>query len=288
MYPASFEYHRAASVADALALMEKYGDDAKVLAGGHSLLPVMKLRFASPGHLIDIGRIGALQGVSEAGGVVTIGALARHAEVAAFASGRRGLGALADAASAIGDVQVRNRGTIGGSVAHADPGADLPAALLALAADIVVTGKGGERIITADQYFVDTFTTSMKTGELVTQVRIKVPAAGTGTAYVKYADAASGYAVVGVAACVTVAGGKVTAARVAMTGMGPKAMRLSGVESALNGQPATEAGAKSATADAAKGLDLYDDARGSASYKAALVSIHSARAIVTAIGRAGA
>lgn len=287
MYPASFEYHRAASVADALALMAKYGDDAKVLAGGHSLLPVMKLRFASPAHLIDIGRIGTLQGAAESGGTVTLGALTRHAEVAAFAAGRKGLGALADAASSIGDVQVRNRGTIGGSLAHADPGADMPAALLALAADIVVTGQGGDRTIAADEFFVDTFTTSMKAGELVTQVRVKLPAAGTGTAYVKYADAASGYAVVGVAASITVAGGKITAARVAMTGMGPKAMRLTGVEAALQGQAANESTAKSAAAGAAKGLDLYDDARGSASYKSALVTVHTARAISAAIARAG-
>lgn len=288
MYPASFEYHRATSVADAIALMERYGDEAKVLAGGHSLLPVMKLRFATPAHLIDIGRIAGLSGITEAGGSIAIGALTRHADIASSAAVRKSIPALSDAASIIGDVQVRNRGTIGGSVAHADPGADLPAVLVALGAQVIATGKGGERTITAEQCFTGTFMTSLKAGELVTQVKVPVPAAGSGSAYAKHPDAASGYAVVGVAAAVTVSGGKISAARVAITGLSPNASRLTGVESALVGQPATPASADSAAKAAGSALDLYDDARGSVAYKKNLASVYAARAVKAALTRAGA
>lgn len=288
MYPAAFEYHRAASIADALALMERYGDDAKVLAGGHSLLPVMKLRFATPGHLIDIGRIAGLSGISEAEGYVVIGAMTRHADVASSAVVSRTVPALSDAASVIGDVQVRNCGTIGGSMVHADPGADMPAVMVALGAQIVATGKSGDRTIEAHAYFTGTFTTSLGAGELVTQVRIPLPAAGSGSAYEKHPDAASGYAVVGVAALVTVAGGKVSAASVAITGMSSMATRLRGVETALIGQPANAKSAVTAGRAAASGLDLYDDAHGSAAYKANLAAVVAGRALASALARAGA
>ena len=286
MYPSSFEYHRASSVADALAMLEQYGDDAKVLAGGHSLLPIMKLRFATPSHLIDIGRIAALDGITESAGTVTIGAMTRHADVASSAGIAKSLRAVSEAAAAIGDAQVRNRGTIGGSLAHADPGADLPAVMVAMGAQIVATGKSGDRTIAAESFFTDTFATSLRKGELITQVRIPVPAAGSGSAYVKYADAASGYAVVGVAALVTVAGGTVKAARVAMTGASSRAMRLAAVEAALIGKPANATSAAAAAQSTSAGLDLYDDARGSAAYKANLAAVYVARAVNTALSRA--
>jgi carbon-monoxide dehydrogenase medium subunit len=285
MYPSSFEYHRASSVADALAMMEQYGDGAKVLAGGHSLLPIMKLRFATPAHLIDIGRIAALDGITESTGTIAIGAMTRHADVASSTVIAKSLPALSEAAAAIGDVQVRNRGTIGGSLAHADPGADLPAVMVALGAQIVATGKSGERTIAAEAFFTDTFATSLGAGELITQVRIPVPAKGSGTAYVKYADAASGYAVVGVAALVSVAGGKVTAARVAMTGLSLRAMRLAAVEAALIGKAADAASAAAAAQSTNAGFELYDDARGSAAYKSNLAAVYVARAVSTAITR---
>ena len=286
MYPAAFEYHRAVSIADALALMERYGGEAKVLAGGHSLLPVMKLRFASPGHLIDIGRIAALSGISESQGHVVIGAMTRHADVASSAVVARTVPAVSDAASMIGDVQVRNCGTMGGSMAHADPGADLPAVMVALNAQIVVTGKSGDRTIAADAYFTGTFSTSLGAGELVTQVRVPVPATGSGSAYEKHADAASGYAVVGVAALVTVVGGKVSAAKVAITGLSPMATRLTGVETALVGQPATAESAAIAARAAGSVLELYDDAQGSAAYKSNLVVVYATRAVNHAMQRA--
>lgn len=286
MYPSSFEYHRASSVADALAMLEQYGDDAKVLAGGHSLLPIMKLRFATPSHLIDIGRIAVLDGITESAGTVTIGAMTRHADVASSAGIAKSLRAVSEAAAAIGDAQVRNRGTIGGSLAHADPGADLPAVMMAMGAQIVATGKSGDRTIAAESFFTDTFATSLRKGELITQIRIPVPAAGSGSAYVKYADAASGYAVVGVAALVTVAGGTVKAARVAMTGASSRAMRLAAVEAALIGKPANATSAAAAAQSTSAGLDLYDDARGSAAYKANLAAVYVARAVNTALSRA--
>src|SRR5512143_983485 len=274
MYPSSFEYHRASSVADALAMMEQYGGDAKVLAGGHSLLPIMKLRFATPAHLIDIGRIASLDGITESAGTIAIGAMTRHVDVASSAVIAKSLPAVSEAAAGIGDVQVRNRGTIGGSLAHADPGADLPAVMVALGAQIVATGKSGDRTIAAEAFFTDTFATTLRAGELITQVRIPVPAKGSGTAYAKYADPASGYAVVGVASLVTVVGGTVIAARVAMTGVSARAMRLAAVETALIGKPANAASAAAAAQSTGAGLDLYDDARGSAAYKANLAAVY--------------
>lgn len=286
MYPSSFEYHRASSVADALAMMEQYGGDAKVLAGGHSLLPIMKLRFATPAHLIDIGRIASLEGITESAGTIAIGAMTRHVDVATSAVIAKYLPSVSEAAAGIGDVQVRNRGTIGGSLAHADPGADLPAVMVALGAQIVATGKSGDRTIAAEAFFTDTFATSLRAGELITQVRIPVPAKGSGTAYAKYADPASGYAVVGVAALVTVVGGTVIAARVAMTGVSSRAMRLAAVEAALIGKPANAASAAAAAQSTSAGLDLYDDARGSAAYKANLAAVYVARSVSIAVSRA--
>ncbi|MEO7962505.1 MAG: FAD binding domain-containing protein, partial [Gemmatimonadaceae bacterium] len=155
MYPASFEYHRAGSVQEALSLLDQFGDDAKLLAGGHSLIPVMKLRFAAPSHLIDISRVPGLAGVSEAGSVVRIGAATRHVDVINSPIVRSKAPLFADTAKHIGDPLIRNMGTIGGSAAHADPGADLPAALLALGATMIVTGKGGDRSLSADDFFTD-------------------------------------------------------------------------------------------------------------------------------------
>ena len=286
MYTAPFQYHRASSIQEALALLEQFGDDAKVLAGGHSLLPVMKLRFASPAHLVDIGRIAALGGITDGGATVTIGATTCHTDVAASAVVRTKAPAIAQAAGQIGDVHVRNRGTIGGSIAHADPGADLPAALIASAAQIVVTGRAGERAIDAERFFTDAFTTTLQSGELVSAVRVPAIASGSGAAYEKCPDAASGYAVCGIAAIVSVAGGQVTAARIAITGLGSHAARLPAVEAALIGKPVAAASARAA-AHAADGLDLFDDSRGGADYKANLARVYTARAIARALSNAG-
>lgn len=286
MYPASFEYHRAGSVQEALALLAQYGDEAKVLAGGHSLIPVMKLRFASPAHLVDIGRIPGMDGITESGGDLVIGAGTRHADVLASPLVGAKAPLLAEATSHIGDPLIRNRGTIGGSIAHADPAADLPAALLALGATLVVTGSGGERSIGVDDFFTDVFTTALEPGELLTAIRVPSQGAGSGGAYEKNPDPASGYAIVGIAAQVTVSGGVIGSARVGMTGLAPMALRLSGVEGALAGASAVEATASHAAEHAADGIDFYDDVRGSAAYKANLARVYTRRALARAIARA--
>lgn len=283
MYPAAFDYHAAGSVEEALTLLAKYGDDAKLLAGGHSLIPVMKLRFAAPAHLIDIGRIAALSAITDRGALIHVGATARHADVAASPIVRSKVPLLAEVTGHVGDPLVRNMGTIGGSLAHADPAADLPAAMLALGATLVLTSPTGTREVAADDFFTDVFTTALEPGEMLTEIRLPVIAAGSGAAYEKNPDPASGYAIVGIAVQLQVSGGRVTAARVAMTGLGPKAMRLAGVEGALVGQPAAAATAESAAAHAADGLSFDDDARGSAAYKANLARVHTRRAINRAL-----
>ncbi len=288
MYPASFEYHTATSVADALALLAKYGDEAKLLAGGHSLIPVMKLRFAAPAHLVDIARIPGLSAITDAGSAVHIGATARHADVVSSAVIGAKAPLLAEVASHIGDPLIRNMGTIGGSLAHADPAADLPAAMLALGATLVATGSGGTRSIAADDFFTDVFATALGPDEILTEIRVPARGAGSGGAYEKNPDPASGYAIVGIAAQLQVTGGTVAAARVAMTGLGPKAMRLSAVEAALTGQPATAATLDAAAARAADGLVFVDDSKGSAAYKANLARVHARRALGRALTAAGA
>jgi carbon-monoxide dehydrogenase medium subunit len=286
MYPAPFEYHRAASVQDAVMLLDRFGEDGKLLAGGHSLLPVMKLRFASPAHLIDIARIPGLSGIAERDGMICIGAATVHADVAASPLIRSRLALFAKAASLIGDVQVRNRGTIGGSLAHADPGADYPAVLLATGAQIVAVGRKGERLIASENFFVDTLATALDVGEIITEVRIPLIEKASGGVYEQLSDPASGYAVVGVAAVVSLANGKVTAARLGMTGLAQKAVRLTAAEKAIVGQAASETATRAAASKAAEGLSLYDDQRGSAEFKAHLAQVHTRRALDRAISLA--
>ena len=283
MYPSPFEYHRASSVDDALALLAKYPDDGKLIAGGHSLLPVMKLRFAQPAHLIDIRRVQELAGVREADGAVLIGATTTHAAVAS-ALGLR-VPMLAEAAGRIGDAQVRNMGTIGGSLAHADPAADLPAVVLALGAGLRAVGRRGARTIPADQFFTGMFTSALAPDELLVEVRVPLPPARTGGAYEKYADPASGYAVVGVAAVVTLGDdGSVRQMRVGLTGLATHATRLAAVEQALTGKAATPELIEAAAARAADGVELRDAS--DAPYKANLAAVYTRRALTRAVDRA--
>jgi len=283
MYPAPFEYHRASSVDDALALLAKYPDDSKLIAGGHSLLPVMKLRFAQPAHLIDIRRVQELAGVREADGAVLIGATTTHAAVASALGTRVPM--LAEAAGRIGDAQVRNMGTIGGSLAHADPAADLPAVVLALGAQLRVVGRRAARTIPADQFFSGMFTSALAPDELLVEVRVPLPPARTGGAYEKYADPASGYAVVGVAAVVTLGDdGSVRQTRVALTGLATHATRLAAVEQALTGNAATPELIEAAAARAAEGLELRDAS--DAAYKLNLAAVYTRRAVTRAVAHA--
>lgn len=278
MYPATFEYHRAASVKDALALLERYGDDAKIIAGGHSLLPMMKLRLTSPAHLIDVRRIAGLSGIRESGGNLAIGATTTHAEVAASSLVQSKLPLLAEAACGIGDPLVRNMGTIGGSLAHADPRADYPAVVLALGATIVATSGGGSRANASDGFVTATFTTALQPGELITEVRFPLPGTGTGGAYEKLADPASGFATVGVAAQLRVEGGTIAWATVALTGLSDRATRLSAVEAALKGKPATADTVRAAAKQASVG---------GTAYQANLACVYTERALLRALERAG-
>jgi carbon-monoxide dehydrogenase medium subunit len=287
MYPASFEYHRAGSVSEALSLLQRFPEDGKIIAGGHSLLPVMKLRFAQPAHLIDIRRIPELKGIREEDGRVVIGAATTHATVARSDVLRRRVPILAEAAGRIGDPLVRNMGTIGGSLAHADPAADLPAVVLALGAEVRARGPMGERTIQADDFFLDLFTSALGADEVLTQVRVPIPPASTGGAYEKYPDPASGYAVVGVAAMITLgSGGVVQRARVGITGLGQKATRATAVEEALTGKGANAAAIEAACQRVTDGLDLSDDAGGSAAYKANLAAVYARRAVARAAEQA--
>lgn len=291
MYPPIFDYYRANSVDEALALLSQHSD-AKLLAGGHSLLPAMKLRLSAPSALIDIGRIAALKDVfvNRAGGW-EIGALATHAQIEATAKGQ-GFEALAETAGGIGDPQVRNRGTIGGNIAHADPASDWPTVLVAFGALIGVVGPNGRREIGAADFFEDLFVTALAENEIIE--RIRVPALnspsnhGVGSAYVKMENPASRYALIGAAAVVQVENGVCSAAGVAVGGLTPKAMKAASVEAALVGKALSaeniEAAAVQIRADL--GDEVNGDIHASAEYRTAMVPVYVARAITAAVGRA--
>lgn len=286
MIPAAFEYFAPQSVAEAIGLLERHGDDAKLLAGGHSLLPIMKLRLAQPKVLVDIGRIHGLDGIKADGQKIAIGALVTHDAIEHSALLKEKCPLLPEAAAVIGDMQVRNRGTIGGSMAHADPAADYPAAVLALDAEIVATGPRGARTIPAGQFFVEMLTTALRANEIVTEVRVPVLARGTGAAYMKHPHPASGYAVVGVAAVVTLSGGKCERAAIGITGVAGKAYRATAVEKALAGGPLDEATVARAAAHAADGVDAQGDLYASGQFRAHLATVYTKRAVLLAASRA--
>jgi len=239
MQTAPFDYYRPETVAEAIDLLATV-EGSRPLAGGHSLLPAMKLRVANPAAIVDLTRIEGLDGITRNGDSLIVGALAKHAAVAASELVRSDCSILADAAAAIGDPAVRNRGTLGGSIAHADPAADYPTVLAALGATVNVAGKSGERSIPVDEYFVDMFTPAHAEGELVTSVDVPVLGPGKGGAYLKHRHPASSYAVVGVAAVVAVEDGTCTEARIAVGGVTGKPERAGAAEAALVGQPAVE------------------------------------------------
>lgn len=287
MYAAPFEYHAPATLADAIALLGRYGEEAKVLAGSQSLVPLMKLRLAQPAHIVDLRKIEGLTGVREAQGTLFIGALTTHAAVAASEVVRAKLPMAAEAANLIGDAQVRNLGTIGGSLAHADPSADWPAVLTALDASVVVAGPRGEKTVKVEQLIVGPLSTSLQPGELLTQVRIPLPPARTAGAYEKLPNPASRFAIVGVAAEISLdAKGAVQWSRIALTGLGSKVTRAAYVEKALQGKTADAAAVKAAAARATEGLDLRADLTGSPAYRAQLASVYTERAVLRAASRA--
>ena len=287
MYSAQFEYFRASSLAEAVELLQAH-PGAKLLAGGHSLLPQMKLRVSQPGVLVDLGRLKELAGIRLDGGSLTIGALTTHNTLAHSAVVREHCPILAEAAAQIGDQQVRNRGTLGGSLAHADPAADLPSVIQALGATLTATGPGGSRQIAAADFFQDLFTTSLAAEEVLTAISVPAYGAGTGGAYVKHAHPASGYAVVGVAAVVMTSGGKCSGARIVVGGATPVAVRASAAEGALNGQPLDAEHIAAAADKVGAALDQpIGDHYASADYRRHLAGVLAKRALTAAAERAG-
>jgi carbon-monoxide dehydrogenase medium subunit len=290
MYTAEFDYHRPATLADAIAILNN-NKDAKVLAGGHSLLPAMKLRVAHPPALVDIGRIADLNGIEAGDMAVKIGALATHNAVATAAAIAKACPILAETAALIGDQQVRNRGTLGGSVAHADPAADYPTVLVAMGATFTAQGAGGARDIPADQFFTDLFTTALQAGEILTGVT--VPAYGNmpgmGGCYLKHRHPASSYAVVGVAAMVGLDGGKVARAAIVVGGATANPVHCAAAEAALTGQAPTAENIAAACGHVAAALkNTLSDHYASAEYRAHLATVMARRALAAAAQRAGA
>ena len=288
MYAVDFDYYRAGSLAEVQSLMAAH-PGAKLLAGGHSLVPLLKLRLAAPAAVIDIGRVGELRGISRKGDALAIGALTTHAELAASPDVRSAAAALADAAAIVGDPAVRNRGTIGGNIAHADPASDLPTVLVALDARMVAVGPKGERTIPAADFFQGLMTTALDEREILTSVLVPASRTGQGSGYAKFLHPASRYAVIGVAADLTISNGTCTAARVAIGGLVPAARRSPAVEAALVGRAPTD----STIADAAARIasDLGDDVMGdlfaSAEYRKAVAPVYVRRAVAAAGARAG-
>jgi carbon-monoxide dehydrogenase medium subunit len=285
MYPPEFDYARAASIREAIDLMQEH-QGAKLLAGGHSLLPLLKLRQASADMLIDIGRISQLKGVARNNGTLSIGALTTHAYLASTG----GLpGAIIDAASHIGDWQVRNRGTIGGNVAHADPASDHPTVLTALDAEIHITGDRGERNLRAGDFFLDLFTTALSENEIITDIDVPTPVRGTGSAYFKMVHPASAYSVLGAAAMITIVDGVCSSARVAVGGLTPKATRAFSVEAALTGKRLDEQTIEQASRALAADLPddiLIGDFYASTEYRKAIAPEYVQRAVTKAADRA--
>ena len=285
MIPTTFDYARATSIDDALEKLKAANGGGKFIAGGHSLVPLMKLRLSEPQLLIDISRIPDLAGISERDGKIVIGAGTVHHAIATSELIQKKCPALSDAASEIGDPQVRNRGTIGGSVAHSDPSADFPAVMLALDAEFHLKGPNGWRAVTGANFFQDLFTVNMTPDEILASIQF-VPVRAA--AYVRLSQRASGYAIVGVAAALDVNGGKITSARIGLTGATSHATRLTEVEHALAGQPLTKQTIEAASAKAAEGDlgELNADIHASADYRRAMIPVFTRRALAGAMARA--
>jgi len=281
MIPAQFDYARANTLDEALSLLTQ-NEDAKLLAGGHSLIPAMKLRLIQPPLIVDIGRIKGLSYIREAAGQIQIGAATTHYQIESSELLKKICPLLPECAGHIGDVQVRNRGTIGGSLAHADPAGDWPAAIVALNAELVAVSKQGERVIKADDFFVDLLTTALDPGEILREIRISKPA-GAAQAYVKMHHPASGFAVVGVAANLSVNGDKCERASIGITGVSAKAYRPAAVESSLNGATLNEQTIAAAAARAVDGIDTNGDLFASADYRRHLAQVYTRRAIEAAM-----
>lgn len=285
MYSANFEYYRPATLAEAISILSQ-NKDAKLLAGGHSLIPAMKMRLAQPAALVDIGRIKELSGISFTNGKLTIGAMTTQGAIAASDVVKQHCVILAEASGQVGDIQVRNRGTIGGSLAHADPAADVPTVMVALDATFTATGPGGSRDIPASAFFTGLLTTALNADEVLTSITINTGGLGKGGAYLKHPHPASGYAVVGVAAVVGLDGGKCAGVRVAIGGSISNAMRVKAAEDALNGKAPSDAHIAAAAAKVGEVPANMSDWYASSDYRQSLAVTLVRRALTTAAGRA--
>jgi carbon-monoxide dehydrogenase medium subunit len=286
MIPAPFEYAAPQTLGEAIRLLSTEGEEAKLLAGGHSLLPMMKLRLANPKILIDLRRISGLSGIRREGDQIVIGALTTHYEIESSALLKEVCPLLPETARAIGDVQVRNRGTIGGSLAHADPAADLPAAILALGGELRLTGSDDQRWVKGEDFFLGLMTTALKPTQIITEIRVPVLAGAVGTAYLKIAQKASGFAIVGVAVWVKVEDKACTDIGVGVTGLGAKPFRAKEVEKKLWGKRVDHTFLDADASHVDRGIDPLDDIHASARFRAHLARVLTDRAIREAISKA--
>jgi carbon-monoxide dehydrogenase medium subunit len=287
MIPRPFDYHAPTSLKGALALLGQYGDEAKLLAGGHSLLPMMKLRFAGPGHLIDLNKVAELKGIRLDGAMLRIGAMTTENELIFSQLVARHVPLLAETARQIADPQVRYRGTIGGDIAHGDPGNDHPAVMLALGADFVLSGAGGERIVPAGEFFLGTYYTALEPGEVMTEIRIPIPASGTGSCYAKLKRKTGDFATAAAAVLLRLDRGVCAAASIALTNLGPTALLASEAAAALVGKVVDEAAIAEAAGRAMAICEPMADLRGDEAYKIAMAGQMVERAIRTALTRCG-
>jgi aerobic carbon-monoxide dehydrogenase medium subunit len=284
MFPAKFAYAAPTSLQEAVGLLED--PEAKILAGGHSLLPLMKLRLAQPKLLVDIGRIPGLAYIRSEDGQLAIGAMTTYRDIQLSQEAQRAAPVLVEAVHEVGDPQVRAKGTLAGSLAHADPAGDLPAVVLALGGSVRAVGPDGERDIDLDGFFVDMLTTSLQEREIIREVRLRAQPPGSGAAYHKFDQPASHYALTGVCALVTLNDGSIASARIGVTGVGPKAYRPTAVEQALVGKPAEEEAVKAAVQTVADGIDVQGDIHASPDYRAHLARVLTRRAVLQAAERA--
>jgi aerobic carbon-monoxide dehydrogenase medium subunit len=287
VYPSAFDYVAPRSLDEAIGLLQEHGDDAKVLAGGHSLIPLMKLQLAAPPILVDIGRIPELTGIETTNGSIELGALTTYTAVLDSPAVAQVSPLLAETATHVGDMQVRNRGTLGGSVAHADPAGDMPAAMLALEATFTARGTHGERKLAAGDFFQGPFTTDLQPDEVLTRIVVPGLPGRSGTAYEKMRNPASGYATVGVAVALTLGDGDtVSDVRVGITGAGSQPVRARAVEEQLRGQAPDEATIAAAAEHATDGLEVMGDIHASPEYRSHLASVYTRRALMRALERA--
>jgi len=286
MIPREFEYHVPKTIPDALRLLTQFGDEAKLLAGGHSLLPMMKMRFAQPGHLIDLGKIRELKGIREDAGTLRIGAMTTENELIWSKLVQDKCPLLVEGARLISDPQVRYKGTIGGDISHGDPANDHPALMLALGASFVLKGSTGQRVVPADGFFVGTYATLMQPGEIMTEIRIPVPAPGTGYCYSKLKRKVGDFATAAAAVTLRIKGETVQEAAIALTNVGATVLKAVAAEDSLRGKTLSDASIAEAARLAMSICDPVEDQRGDAEYKTAMAGEMTQRALRTARTRA--